>query len=89
MDKIPAFTYPATFAVITGLSVREVRSLCRKQIIPNEQTKRGFRIAVKPAMTTLENRALEFTGHAETRKVVNIRTRRRSSESILEQIKNL
>jgi hypothetical protein len=89
MDQIPAFAYAVKFAEISGLSVREVRTLCRQQVIPNEQTKKGFRIAVKQAMTTLENRALEFTGHAETRKVVAIRTRRRSTLNTMERLEQM
>lgn len=64
MENMPAFSYPSKFAEISGLSVKEIRTLCQRQVIPNERTKRGFRIDVKGALAALQSRAAEFTGHA-------------------------
>ena len=61
--KDPAFAYPHKFSEISGLTVKQVRELCAKQIIPNERTRRGFRIYVPGAMETLQSRAAAFAGH--------------------------
>jgi len=59
----PVFVYPKKFALISGLSEKEIRKLCLQQEIPNERTKRGFRIDVKGALTVLQTRAADFIGH--------------------------
>ncbi|MDT8903263.1 hypothetical protein [Anaeroselena agilis] len=57
------FAYPAKFAVITGISQKEIRKLCRLRIIPCERTAHGFRIDVQGALAVLRCRAMEFAGH--------------------------
>ncbi len=61
----PAFAYPSKFAEISGLPVKQVRELCAQQIIPNERTRRGFRVDVCSAMEVLQNRAATFAGHTK------------------------
>ena len=63
VDDIPAFAFPAKFAEITGLSGKEVRRLCRQKILPNEKTRKGFRIDVEAGLTALHERAATFAGH--------------------------
>jgi len=71
MEINPVFAYPNKFSEISGLSAKEIRSLCQQQIIPNERTNRGFRIDVKGALAALQNRAAEFMGHVYKAKRVN------------------
>jgi len=60
---LPMFATPRKFSSITGLSVKEIRILCRLQIIPCEKTKHNYRITVEPALEILKKRAAGFEGH--------------------------
>jgi len=60
---VPQFAFPARFAEISGLSAKEVRRLCQQHIIPNERTRKGFRIDVLAAIEVLHTRAADFVGH--------------------------
>ncbi len=59
----PAFAFPAKFAKITGLSAKEVRRLCLQKVLPNEKTRKGFRIDVEAGLIVLHERAAGFVGH--------------------------
>lgn len=59
----PAFAFPAKFAALTGLSTKEVRRLCRQHVLPNERTRKGFRIDVEAGLAALHERAATFAGH--------------------------
>lgn len=63
MSKQPLFASARAFAKIAGRSQREISSLCRQQIIPNEKLAKGFRIPVQDALDELRRRASEFQGH--------------------------
>lgn len=59
----PPFAFPAMFAVIAGISAKEVRRLCQQHIIPSEKTRKGFRIDVEAGLAVLRERAATFVGH--------------------------
>ena len=62
----PPFAFPAKFAELAGLSSKEVRRLCRQKILPNERTRKGFRIDVEAGLAALRDRAATFAGHEPT-----------------------
>ncbi len=85
----PAFAYPSRFAEISGLPVKEVRKLCSQQIIPNERTRRGFRIDVEAALTVLQERAATFAGHKKQRQPVYVQTPRKARRAQMDFLARL
>ena len=65
------FAYPVRFAELTGLSATEIRRLCRQCILPNERTRKGFRIDVEAGLIALRERAATFVGHEMSRPVMS------------------
>lgn len=84
----PQFADPRKFAELTGLSIKEIRGLCRKRIIPNEYNNRNYRIDAVEAMAILKARAAEFKGHSNNaepvRKVKQTKAQKRKRDNTFE-----
>lgn len=84
----PQFADPRKFAELTGLSLKEIRGLCRKRIIPNEYNNRNYRIDAVEAMAILKARAAEFKGHSQSiesvRKISTAKVKKRRRDNTFE-----
>ncbi|SCM82376.1 hypothetical protein KL86SPO_50147 [uncultured Sporomusa sp.] len=66
LPDLPLYCYPTDFAEITGIDAREIRTMCKRQEIPNEHLRNGrFRINTYEALKVLRERAESFRGHDE------------------------
>ena len=78
------FAFPAQFSELSGLSAKEIRRLCRQKVLPNEKTRKGFRIDVEAALAALHERAATFEGHELSRPMTHYSVRPRRATGTTE-----